>query len=46
VFNPFDISSSPIELKINPKREKVAEISTGLYETARFLRYANSRGIK
>ena len=46
VFNPFDFSLTPKELEIKPQDEKMAAISTGLYETAQFLRYANSRGIK
>ena len=32
------------DVKINLKSKILAEISTGIYETARFLRYANSRG--
>ena len=46
VFNPLDSSLTPKELEIKSQDEKMAAISTGLYETAQFLRYANSRGIK
>ena len=46
LFNPYDISSTPNELEISSISENLAAISTGLYETARYLRYANSRGIK
>ena len=46
LFDPFDISSSPIELEISSKSENLVTLSTGFYETARYLRHANSRGIK
>jgi len=45
-FDPFDISSTPKELEISSISENLAALSTGFYETARYLRYANSRGIK
>ena len=41
MFNPFDFSLTPKELEIKPQDEKMAEISNGFYESARYLRYKN-----
>ena len=39
IFNPWDLSTTPKELAINKKTELLVNISEGIFETARYLRY-------
>ena len=46
IFKPLDFSVSPKELFIKNETKLLASISEGIFETARYLRYANSQKIK